>query len=1748
MPKTETLEPARPKCRKNNGKPKCVSLGTGAAGSTRLKLLEGAKLPKWTSLGTSTTGLMRAEECGDVDKPREMEFGTKGAAPVLARLRTSTDEPVLASDRGKIEDPGQTIPEAGAALPQQAGIRKKTDDPRCCSLNTEMGRSSLARLRGGRKDPIEEAPEASKSKSGREMPDTEALSSAWADCRNDSKKPRPAKPQASKAEFVRLRERSDADDPITASSGRNRTKSDRAWLWKGSTGTAEPNFTSSRANAGNPGRAVDCKGKDGSNCTLSTTKGEDTDPVLTSPKANTDKPVQPELRKNIDKPGSPHLETGTAGPVHPELRGDTSDSRWDAPHTDNVASEQTVPGIGAALPAWHDPLSSSEEPVRRIRNEQCKTEDGRAKDGQQETTAQVMNQRARSQVRMLQSRVEQRNMKDPGAAKLNTRAAISACEELRSESDGPGVAVLATGSATRGFAKESKGPNDLRRGPTLELQGTSAAEPDLERLCRDRLGPGDEDPGDVARKAKTEAPGLAGLRGSDTLPGHTLSTTGERGNEAEPRLVLDRAGRRTSERPTPEVDTPRSSCAKLLGNADDSNSAERGTGAAGPKQAQVQRGRCVRGFEGTVQIPYAHSPGPQEGGLTWRDHKQRLRSDERNPDCTLSAADDENTGPTLEMPQGTDGVGPVQARLLEDVKLPGDKKSATNGDGPGRAMALAEAEDPSWRRPEADGGETDPTLVTGSTNEEGWPHASKGLAEQVLSMAAAAQSYCKPERMLLGQGGQVDSGRRAQQWQKAKLSPVHDQQKEDRPDTRDAKDQGRPKDLSDNTDPGPVAPETDTGSPSQAALRGNKKEPKWAQSTADKANTGPARARPDVKAVGPTRESACKGTKEPESEKRETDDAKPRQVGDRKDSGLPSTALPSTRSRTPGHAAPEASAALPEQADIRMNVENPVRANWHAGRKLPTHAELRAKSEKPGLLVAAADSRNTKPARASPVADTPKEGLPVEKLRKPQQRHLPKQGFAEARNCQGDWASLPAELLPLGRMNVVTGMVPKSCSQSQKERIRSHSIPDQTEESWAQDENGYEEVEQDQAARSQELMTLSRLCWMTVTTRRRQVVRCSPPAERLRSDKKTPECALPDTDSKTSIRARPHADTELLMCARVLGDKAKPAELQKSASTKKPVLLKLLMDSVGPGLAFPGANSEDTKPARTSPTIDDSRTDTAEPVQAELLSSEAVPGHVASAAGSRKTEPVRAKPTKGTLKPERLGCCGGGEKPQVARFGTGKAGPARLKDRKGSGEPAPELPGTGKDAPNQDMPDAGNAKSIRTWLRTKSEEWWHGATPHKASDQEQSGLIPSARSVSKPRTRHGSGFEAALRDPDVRSPKQKLPSRAFRNFALEDLVRSANTQEPTRPSLVVQGFVVAAMALVRPELRRSDGNPDLAAQKAIGKASVEKPRRERCLANRDEPIARVLSGQASELALHFQVYPDFAVEGMCQGVDTAEPGLERLRKNVLKPGDRRSIKEPGNPQPGAEAKEPKRAAPETGTGRRYKAQTGNGAEGKRRSRQWEVKLEIIKRGLGGPSYTSQVYAFHIMSWSGEAQASHGSEGLQQKLPDPVVKVFEATWESLGCQRSRTNMKKTESTRAMPAAGAERPRCATARIDTDESTDVNLETKTLEPSLPEDRGDKRALKDDQSDVDEDEPEAAFPITDMKKPSCKKLRDDSDGSRPGTDTKNSGHAELRGGNSGPGSAMATTGSEETKPARVRQQLPCARGNVEAAADPT
>ena len=91
------------------------------------------------------------------------------------------------------------------------------------------------------------------------------------------------------------------------------------------------------------------------------------------------------------------------------------------------------------------------------------------------------------------------------------------------------------------------------------------------------------------------------------------------------------------------------------------------------------------------------------------------------------------------------------------------------------------------------------------------------------------------------------------------------------------------------------------------------------------------------------------------------------------------------------------------------------------------------------------------------------------------------------------------------------------------------------------------------------------------------------------------------------------------------------------------------------------------------------------------------------------------------------------------------------------------------------------------------------------------------------------------------------------------------------------------------------------------------------------------------------------------------------------------------------------------------------------------------------------------------------------------------------------MKKTKPTRAIPTTGAERPRCATARVDTDESTDVNLETNTLEPSLPEDRSDKEALKDEQSDVDEKEPEAAFPSTDMKKSSCKELRDGGDRSR-------------------------------------------------------
>ena len=38
---------------------------------------------------------------------------------------------------------------------------------------------------------------------------------------------------------------------------------------------------------------------------------------------------------------------------------------------------------------------------------------------------------------------------------------------------------------------------------------------------------------------------------------------------------------------------------------------------------QAQRGRRVKGFEGTVELPYAHSPGPPEGGLTWRDQRQK---------------------------------------------------------------------------------------------------------------------------------------------------------------------------------------------------------------------------------------------------------------------------------------------------------------------------------------------------------------------------------------------------------------------------------------------------------------------------------------------------------------------------------------------------------------------------------------------------------------------------------------------------------------------------------------------------------------------------------------------------------------------------------------------------------------------------------------------------------------------------------------------------------------------------------------------------------------------------------------------------------------------------------------------------------------------------------------------------------------------------------------------------------------------
>ena len=90
-----------------------------------------------------------------------------------------------------------------------------------------------------------------------------------------------------------------------------------------------------------------------------------------------------------------------------------------------------------------------------------------------------------------------------------------------------------------------------------------------------------------------------------------------------------------------------------------------------------------------------------------------------------------------------------------------------------------------------------------------------------------------------------------------------------------ASDPGRAKDLSSNTDHRQVAPETDKGRPSRAALRENKKKSKWALSTADKANTGPAQDKPNTKTVKPRRAACRRKSEGSECEKQKADELKP---------------------------------------------------------------------------------------------------------------------------------------------------------------------------------------------------------------------------------------------------------------------------------------------------------------------------------------------------------------------------------------------------------------------------------------------------------------------------------------------------------------------------------------------------------------------------------------------------------------------------------------------------------------------------------------------------------------------------------------------------------------------------------------------------------------------------------------------------------------------------------------------------------
>ena len=125
-----------------------------------------------------------------------------------------------------------------------------------------------------------------------------------------------------------------------------------------------------------------------------------------------------------------------------------------------------------------------------------------------------------------------------------------------------------------------------------------------------------------------------------------------------------------------------------------------------------------------------------------KPHRARLRGDERNPNCALSAADGKNTGPTLEMPQGGaaepgqerlrggmegpsfprsggNEAGPAQARLLEDEKLPGERGSTTGRAGFEHAGAWGGSENPSCIISTTDKKETEPGLEAPQSKAKG---------------------------------------------------------------------------------------------------------------------------------------------------------------------------------------------------------------------------------------------------------------------------------------------------------------------------------------------------------------------------------------------------------------------------------------------------------------------------------------------------------------------------------------------------------------------------------------------------------------------------------------------------------------------------------------------------------------------------------------------------------------------------------------------------------------------------------------------------------------------------------------------------------------------------------------------------------------------------------------------------------------------------------------------------------------------